>query len=154
PSRHCIGSRFVRHNDHAGLPLLPQDHHRPRHGPRRASAGTDGRSFHEPGGSPRSNIFLFGHGTDLSRTTNIPAALEKNIVIALAPDWSIGGSQNLLAELRYADLVDNTQWGDVLTPGLLLQMVTKNPARILGLTGTLGELDPGRKADVVVIGGS
>src|SRR5450432_1159945 len=29
--------------------------------------------------SPRSNVFLYGQGTDLSRTTNIPLALSKGI---------------------------------------------------------------------------
>jgi cytosine/adenosine deaminase-related metal-dependent hydrolase len=103
--------------------------------------------------SPRSNIFLYGHGTDLTKTTNIPAALEKGINIALAPDWSIGGSQNLLDELRFADKVDNTQWGDALSAKTLVRMVTKNPARALGLSEVLGELAPGRKADLAVIGG-
>jgi 5-methylthioadenosine/S-adenosylhomocysteine deaminase len=103
--------------------------------------------------SPRSNIFLYGHGTDLSKTSNIPAAIEKGINIALAPDWSIGGSQNLLDELRFADQVDNAQWGDAITPKKLVQMVTKNSARALGLAQVLGELAPGRKADITVIGG-
>ena len=103
--------------------------------------------------SPRSNVFLYGAGTDLSKTANIPAAIEKGITIALAPDWSIGGSQNILDELRFADHVDNTQWGDVLTPKMLAEFVTKNPAKLLGLDSTLGELAVNRKADLLVISG-
>jgi hypothetical protein len=49
--------------------------------------------------------------------------------------------------------VDSTQWGDVLPARTLVQMVTKNPARILGLRTALGEISPGHKADLVVIGG-
>ena len=64
--------------------------------------------------SPRSNVFLYGGGTDLTKTTNIPLALAKGINVALAPDWSIGGSQNLLDELRFADQVDDTVWGNVI----------------------------------------
>ena len=60
--------------------------------------------------SPRSNVFLYGSGTDLTKTTDIPLALSKGITVAISPDWSIGGSENLLAEMRFADLVDNSQW--------------------------------------------
>jgi 5-methylthioadenosine/S-adenosylhomocysteine deaminase len=103
--------------------------------------------------SPRSNVFLYGGGTDLTRTANIPLALAKGINVALAPDWSIGGSQNLLDELRFADRVDGTVWGDAIAPRALAQMVTTQAARALGLGGVLGELAPGKKADVVVMGG-
>ena len=34
--------------------------------------------------SPRSNVFLYGNGTDLSKTTNIPLARSKGINVALA----------------------------------------------------------------------
>ena len=103
--------------------------------------------------SPRSNVFLYGAGTDLTKTANIPLALALGINVALAPDWSIGGSQNLLDELRFADRVDNAVWGDLLTPRALVQMATTNAARALGLAGVLGALAPGLKADVMVIGG-
>jgi 5-methylthioadenosine/S-adenosylhomocysteine deaminase len=103
--------------------------------------------------SPRSNVFLYGGGTDLTKTANIPLALAKGINVALAPDWSIGGSQNLLDELRFADRVDNMVWGDVIAPRALVQMVTTHAARALGLGDVLGALAPGMKADVLVVGG-
>jgi 5-methylthioadenosine/S-adenosylhomocysteine deaminase len=102
---------------------------------------------------PKSNVTLYGHGADLSQTANIPAALERGITVALGTDGSVSGSQNLLDELRFADRIDNTQWGDILTPKALVQMVTKNAAKVLGLQAVLGELAVGRKADIVVIGG-
>jgi 5-methylthioadenosine/S-adenosylhomocysteine deaminase len=103
--------------------------------------------------SPRSNVFLYGGGTDLTKTTNVPLALSKGINVALAPDWSIGGSQNLLDELRFADQVDNTVWGDVLTPKMLVEMVTTHAARVLGLQAVLGSIEVGKKADLMVMGG-
>ena len=102
---------------------------------------------------PRSNVSLYGHSADLSKTADIPAAIEKGITVAIGTDWSITGSQNLLDELRFADQIDNTQWGDVLTPRTLVQMATKNAAKVIGLSTTLGELAYGHKADLVVIGG-
>lgn len=97
--------------------------------------------------SPRSNMFLYG------QTTNIPLARAKGINVALAPDWSIGGSQNMLDELRFADRVDNTQWGNVLSAQDLFKMATVNAARALGVDDVLGEIAVGKKADLMVIPG-
>jgi len=103
--------------------------------------------------SPRSNVFLYGAGTDLTKTANIPLAISKGINVSLGPDWSIGGSQNVLDELRFADKVDNTVWGDVITPKMLVQMVTINAAKSLKLDAMLGSIAVGKKADLMVIGG-
>jgi cytosine/adenosine deaminase-related metal-dependent hydrolase len=103
--------------------------------------------------SPRSDVFLYGGGTNLNKTTNIPLALSKGINIALAPDWSIGGSQNLLDELRFARRVGDGVWGNTLSSKQLVQMVTTNAARVLGLQGVLGSLEAGKKADLMVIRG-
>src|SRR5262249_49028131 len=103
--------------------------------------------------SPKSNVFLYGGGNDLSATADIPAALAEGINAALAPDWSIGGSRNLLDELRFADKVDNTVWGDNISPAALARMVTINAAKALGLDAALGSLEVGKKADVMVIDG-
>jgi len=103
--------------------------------------------------SPRSNVFLYGAGTDLTKTTDVPLAISKGITVALAPDWSMGGSQNLLDELRFADFVDDNQWGDTLTSEELVAMVTTAPAELLGLESQIGSLAPGMLADITVIGG-
>lgn len=103
--------------------------------------------------SPKSNVFLYGGGTDLTKTTNIPLAREKGITIAMGPDWSLGGSQNMLDELRFADMVDNTIWGDILSAKELVTMATVNGAKVLGLEAVLGSLEVGKKADLFVIGG-
>lgn len=103
--------------------------------------------------SPRSNVFLYGGGVDFTKTTDIPLALSKGINVALAPDWSMGGSQNLLDELRFADMLDNAAWGNLLTPQMLTQMVTTNAAKALGLDAKIGSIEAGKKADLLVIGG-
>ena len=46
--------------------------------------------------SPRSNFELYGE------TVNLKAAKENHVITALAPDWSITGSDGLLSELNYA----------------------------------------------------
>lgn len=103
--------------------------------------------------SPRSNVFLYGGGTDYTKTAKVPEAIDKGINVALAPDWSLGGSQNLLDELRFAALVNKEAFGGVLTPKMLTAMVTKNAARAVGLDAVLGTLEQGKKADLFVISG-
>jgi len=103
--------------------------------------------------SPSSNVFLYGGGTDMSKTTDVPLALSKGITVALSPDWSMGGSQNLLDELRFARTVDNSQWGGQLSDQLLVEMVTSNAADLLALADRIGSLTAGMAADVTVIGG-
>jgi cytosine/adenosine deaminase-related metal-dependent hydrolase len=103
--------------------------------------------------SPKVNVFLYGGGVDLTKTPKIPLALQKGINVTLAPDWSIGGSQNLLDELRFADHLDAVVFGDVITPKMLFEMVTINPARALHLDSVLGSLEVGKKADLFVLPG-
>jgi 5-methylthioadenosine/S-adenosylhomocysteine deaminase len=86
--------------------------------------------------SPASNIALYGS------TTNIPLARAAGLTISLAPDWSMGGSQNLLDELRFADGWDNAHFGNVLTPKDLFAMVTVNAAAAVALADKIGTLAP------------
>jgi hypothetical protein len=101
--------------------------------------------------SPRSNIFLYGAGSDLTKTTDVPGALDRGIVVSIAPDWSIGGSVNMLDELRVADLVDDTIWGDRLSPRDLFEMATINPATQMRYDPWIGSLEEGKRADLFVI---
>lgn len=95
--------------------------------------------------SPKSNVALYG------ATTNIPAALDANVVIALAPDWSMGGSQNLLDEMRFADSWDDLHFGNRLVPKDLVAMTTKNAATAIALADRLGRIAIGYKADLMVV---
>lgn len=97
--------------------------------------------------SPASNVALYG------KTTDIPAAMAAGVSIALGPDWSMGGSQNMLDELRFADSWDNSHWGNAITTKQIVQMATKNGAAALGLGNTLGSIAPNLKADLVIVGG-
>lgn len=99
--------------------------------------------------SPKSNVFLYG------QTTDIPAAMAAGVkIIALAPDWALGGSVNMLDELRFADSWDNQHFGDVLTPERLFHMVTSDAAIALGIDQYVGTLEVGKRADITIIGGT
>jgi cytosine/adenosine deaminase-related metal-dependent hydrolase len=97
--------------------------------------------------SPASNVALY------NATADIPAALDAGLTIAVAPDWSMGGSQNMLDELRFADAWDNVHWADRLSPRDLVIMATSNPAKVLALDAKLGTLAPGKLADISVFAG-
>jgi len=97
--------------------------------------------------SPASNVFLYG------RTTDIPTALTAGVTVALAPDWSMGGSQNLLDELRFANGWDDMKWGNRLTSKDLVEMTTVNAAKVLGLEARLGKVAVSTLADLAVFAG-
>jgi hypothetical protein len=95
--------------------------------------------------SPASNMALY------NATTNIPLALDKGLVVAVAPDWSMGGSPNMLDELRAAKKVSDDKWKSRLTPRMLVEMGTKNAAMVLALDDRLGTIKKGYLADIFVV---
>ena len=97
---------------------------------------------------PHADAALYG------QTANVPLALAKGINVSLGTNWSIAGSDNLLEELRFADAFDNANWGDVLTPFDLVQMVTTHAAKTLALDAVLGSIEAGKKADLTVVSGN
>lgn len=102
--------------------------------------------------SPKSNVSLY------DTTTNIPAALDAGLLISIAPDWSMGGSQNLMDEVRFADAWDKNAHGanpawDRLTPQMLIEMVTINPAKAIHYDDLIGSLEVGKYADLFVADG-
>lgn len=98
--------------------------------------------------SPKSNFALYGE------TTLIPKAKAAGLLISLAPDWSLGGSQNMLDELAFASAWDNDNWGDILTSQDIVTMATKNAAAVVALEGTIGEIKEGYLADLFIVGGT
>lgn len=98
--------------------------------------------------SPMSNLILYGG------TSDVKAAKENNVLIALGSDWSPSGSKNLLEELKVAYLVSkNNEPGPIFTDEELVRMTTSNPAKILGWEKALGSLEAGMKADILIVGG-
>jgi hypothetical protein len=97
--------------------------------------------------SPKSNHALY------QATTDIPAALNAGVLVALAPDWSMGGSQNMLDEMRFADDWDNKHWQDRLKPKDIVIMSTLNGAKVLSYDDLIGQIKVGLLADIAVFGG-
>lgn len=116
-----------------------------------ALTAEDMQIFADHGGSmvwsPYSNLLLYG------ATANVDAALKHHVPIALGSDWSPSGSKNLLGELKVARLAAENA-GIEISAADLIAMVTRTPAQMLGWGDELGSLEPGKRADFVVIDGS
>jgi 5-methylthioadenosine/S-adenosylhomocysteine deaminase len=93
--------------------------------------------------SPQSNLRLYGE------TTRAADALELGLPVGLGADWLPSGSTSLLAEIKVARRCLAEQ-GHEPTPKQLVDMVTRDAAKIAGLEDKLGQLKGGRAADLVV----
>jgi large repetitive protein len=97
--------------------------------------------------SPRSNLALYGE------TTKAGIAKSLGIPIALGVDWTPSGSFSIAEELACAESWDDAFLGDTFSAEDLVKMVTRNAALSMGLGGTVGTLEAGAAADVVLIAG-
>ena len=95
--------------------------------------------------SPLSNLLLYG------ATADVAAARAAGVRIGIGSDWSPSGSKNLLGELKVAWL-----WVQNM-PGFnqrdIVAMATRNAAAILQWDAVLGSIEPGKRADLLVIDG-
>jgi 5-methylthioadenosine/S-adenosylhomocysteine deaminase len=73
--------------------------------------------------------------------------------IGLGSDWSPSGSKNLLGELKVAWLYSQHMLGGLFGARDLVAMATRDAAAIIKWHKALGALEPGKRADVVVIDG-
>ena len=96
--------------------------------------------------SPFSNLILYGV------TADIASAMRLGIKVALGSDWSPTASKNLLNELKVAQIFGRDQRIG-LTDQQLVEMVTVSPAQILGWQDSLGSIEPGKLADLMVVTG-
>jgi len=96
--------------------------------------------------SPLSNLLLYG------RTADVAAARQAGVTVALGSDWAPSGSKNLLGELKVARIYADSASID-LSDLDLVRMATTNPARMLGWAAHMGSLEPGKRADLLVLDG-
>lgn len=97
--------------------------------------------------SPLSNLLLYG------ATARVDAAKRAGVRIGLGSDWSPSGSKNLLGELKVAWLYSQHVLGGLFGARDLVAMATRDAAAILKWHKALGTLEPGKRADMVVIDG-
>jgi len=98
--------------------------------------------------SPLSNLLLYG------ATAHVDAARRAGVRIGLGSDWSPSGSKNLLGELKVAWLYSQHILGGLFGARDLVAMATRDAAAIVKWHKALGALEPGKRADVLVIDGN
>jgi 5-methylthioadenosine/S-adenosylhomocysteine deaminase len=96
--------------------------------------------------SPLSNLLLYGD------TTKVKEAKQNGVLIGLGSDWSPTGSKNVFSEVKIAKIFSDHH-GGIFTDRELLELVTTNPARILGWDQHIGSLEVGKRADILVLKG-
>ena len=95
--------------------------------------------------SPHSNLVLYG------ATANVDAAFRSGVGIALAPDWSPSGSDNMLDEIKYASGVSRDKLGGLFSNRQLVEMASAVPARIARIDDKVGTLAAGQYADFFLL---
>lgn len=95
--------------------------------------------------SPRSNFELYGV------TANVDAAFREGVSMAIAPDWSPSGSDNLFDEIRYAARVSHDKLDGLFSDRQLVEMGSSVPARIARIDDKVGTLAPGMLADLFLL---
>ena len=95
--------------------------------------------------SPRSNFELYG------ATANAAAWFREGVTIALAPDWSPTGSDNLLDEVKYAANVSRDKLDGLFSNRELVEMASSVPAHIAHIDDKVGTLSPGMLADFFLV---
>jgi 5-methylthioadenosine/S-adenosylhomocysteine deaminase len=119
--------------------------------------------------SPLSNLLLYGS------TANFHEAYRAGVLISLGTDWSPSGSRNLLQELKIADVAardprilgssrevvrefalggkdpSGKAAAEAALDRSLVDMVTRNPALTLRDFDTIGSVEVGKNADLLLI---
>lgn len=94
--------------------------------------------------SPRSNVELY------NETTDIQAAKDAGVKIAIAPDWSPSGSNGMIEELQYAAKW-NSENQSPFKDEEMVKAATTVPAVLAGSGDRIGALSVGLYADMVLI---
>jgi cytosine/adenosine deaminase-related metal-dependent hydrolase len=97
---------------------------------------------------PVSNLFL---GNGIAPVAEMHTA---GITVALGTDdGNCNNSVNMLADMKFAALLQKGRYGDAaaLTAQRVLEMATIEGARAVGMAEEIGSLEPGKRADVILI---
>lgn len=94
-----------------------------------------------------SNMLMF------NVTCKIRKFLKAGINVTIGTDSAATGSHNILEEMRYDRELFRRMYGEELPPKTIFEMVTVNAARAFKMEESIGSLDLGKSADILVIKG-
>jgi cytosine/adenosine deaminase-related metal-dependent hydrolase len=95
---------------------------------------------------PASNIYMF------EKTAPIKELLDNSVNVCLGTDSPMSGSVNMFEELFIAKKYFEETYHTELNPKVLLNMLTKNPAKAFSLHN-LGQIEPDFLADFIIVNG-
>lgn len=87
----------------------------------------------------------------IGKNAFIPGFLSRGINVCIGTDSSCSGSVNLLEELRYARTQYGRLFGEAISNSQLFDMVTINAARALMCENSIGQIESGYSADIVIV---
>jgi 5-methylthioadenosine/S-adenosylhomocysteine deaminase len=98
--------------------------------------------------NPESNMKL------ASGTAPVPAYLRMGVRLGLGTDGAASNNDlDMFEAMRMASLLHKLVSGDprAVSAGTALEMATMGGARVLGLEQQIGSLEPGKRADVIIV---
>jgi len=98
--------------------------------------------------NPTSNMYL------ASGVAPVPQMLMAGIAVGLATDGpASNNNQNMIQALKFGALLHKVHTLDptAITAEQALEMATIGAAKALGISGEVGSLEPGKRADVIVL---
>ena len=101
--------------------------------------------------SPFSNLLLYGQTSALAGAVAAGSA-GNPFKIGLGSDWSPSGSKSLFGELKVARVYSQNN-ANLLSDEQIVRLATTSGAEILGWDKTVGSLEVGKRADLVVVAG-
>jgi 5-methylthioadenosine/S-adenosylhomocysteine deaminase len=96
--------------------------------------------------SPSSNMVLYGV------TAPIQRIIQLGITMAIAPDWTPSGEDEMLSEMRFGYRYGMDHGIPEITPELIWKWATSGAAEVVGLEDRIGRLEAGYVADIAVFG--
>ncbi|MFZ5924359.1 MAG: 5'-deoxyadenosine deaminase [Bacillota bacterium] len=96
---------------------------------------------------PSSNLKL------ASGIAKIPEMLETGVFVSLGADGApCNNNLDVFQEMRHAALIQKVRLGPTAMPArTVLEMATLGGARAMGLEDEIGSIEPGKRADVVIL---
>lgn len=94
---------------------------------------------------PASNMLMF------NTTCKIRKLLHAGVNVGIGTDSTHTGSENLLAEMKYARKVYQSLYGEDLDAKTIVEMVTVNPAKAFRMYDRTGSIEEGKWADLLVM---
>ena len=90
-----------------------------------------------------------------SGMARIPEMLARGINVALGSDGAPSNNNlDIFVEMRFASLIQKYRLGaEAMPAGAVLRIATQGGGRALGMGDQLGSLEPGKKADLIILDG-